>query len=189
MYKLRASYTFLNKWASGDWQGATEMYFRLDSFTSRQMAEGRDYHESWKEETDKTGKLPKVFGGFDLISPKTELELIVPVQKWLDLKVIIDCLDAPVIHEYKRTGASPDSYARSKQASLYAVACTLKGIVVDKAQYHTYDPATNQVGTASVWLTDKIIDETYDWLITYASEVYNYFQENNLFEQFASRRN
>lgn len=187
-HKLRASYTLLQKWADGNWQEAVEMYFRLNKMTTRAMAEGKDYHEKWNQETKVTGCLPAVFGGEKLVAPRTELEIVVPMEDWLDLKVIIDCLDEPVIHEYKRTTASPDTYARSKQGGIYAIGCALKGIYVNKAVYHTFDPSTKRVGTASVWLTDKMIDETQEWILTYSSEIYSYFIENKLFEQFAGRR-
>ena len=187
-HKLRASFTLLQKWADGNWQEAVEMYFRLNNMTTRAMAEGKDYHEKWAAETKITSCLPSVFGGEKLVAPRVEHEIVVPMEDWLDLKVIIDCLDEPTIHEYKRTASSPDVYARSKQGGIYAIGCAMAGIYVNKAVYHTFDPSTGMVGTASVWLTDSMIDETQEWITTYSSEIYAYFIENKLFEQFGGRR-
>lgn len=188
--KLRASFTLLNKWASGNWQEAVEMYFRLSSMTTRAMAEGKKYHDEWKNETNKTGCLPAVFGGSKLIKPKTEHEIVVPMEPWLDLKVIIDCLDEPVIHEYKRTASSPDLFARSKQAGVYAIGCAYDGVFANKAIYHTFDPSKKErnVGTATVWLTDKLIDDTQEWIISLSSEIYSYMLDNKLFDRFGARR-
>lgn len=193
MNKLRASFTLLNKWESGNWQDAVAMYFRLDSYTSRAMADGKKYHEDWNAETAKTGCLPAIFGGAKLINPKPEQTIIVPMYDWLDLKVIIDCLDAPTIHEYKTGTASPEEYARSHQAGIYAMACIYNKTFVDKAIYHRFDQHRreddpNRVQTSTVWLTDKLLDDAQNYVVTVASEIHNYFTENDLYEKYAGRR-
>lgn len=191
--KLRTSFTLMNKWESGNYQECVEMYFRLGQRTTRAMAEGKKYHEEWQIETNKTGNLPEVFGSTKLVKPETEKVIIVPIYDWLDLKVIIDCLDAPTIHEYKTGTASPEQYARSNQAGVYAMACIMNKIYVDKAIYHRLNQHKNvgdpdRVQTSTVWLTDKLVDDAQNYVITISSEIHKYFSDNDLYTKFAGRR-
>jgi hypothetical protein len=152
------------------------------------MAEGKKFHDEWKEETQKTGELPKIFGGGRLVKPETEKTIIVRLEDWLDLKSVIDCLDAPVIHEYKSGARPSESYANSMQAGVYAIACTFDDIKVNKAIYHHYNQHKKQVDNSTVWITRKVLDNAQEWIYTYASEIHNYFVENDLYKKFAGRR-
>lgn len=193
MNKLRTSFTLMNKWESGNYQEAVEMYFRLGQYTSRAMADGKRYHDEWKEETLKTGKLPTVFGGGKLIKPLPEHEIVVPIYDWLDLKVIIDLLDSPTIHEYKTGTASPEQYARSHQAGIYAMACIYDKKFVDRAVYHRLNQHRpeghpDRVQTSRVWLTDNLVDAAQNYVVTVSGEIHKYFEDNDLYTRFAGRR-
>lgn len=189
MYKLRASFSLLNTWASGNYEQATKSYFRLEQFTTQAMADGKKFHEDWHDETKKTGNLPLVFGGAKLVHPEIEKTIIVTLEDWLDLKSVIDCLDGSVIHEYKSGARPSESYANSHQAGVYAVACLFDKIQVNKAIYHHYDQHKNLVDNSTVWITKKVLDDSQEWIYTYASEIHNYFTENDLYKKFEGRRN
>ena len=35
-----------------------------------------------------------------------------------------------------------------------------------------------------VWVTDQLLEETLNWIVTTASEMYTYFTDNDLFNKF-----
>lgn len=182
--KFRASYTVLSTWARGDWERAVKQYFKLEDFTTPAMAMGKSYHEDWAKETKKTKRLPKVFGGKKLKNPKPEIKLVVPVEPWLNLVGVIDCYDEPTIYEYKTGKQSSEKYASSVQTGLYGVLSTLSNMYADRAEIWHYDQHSKKTDMSIVWLTDEAIKSAYDWLITYASEMHDYFTENKLYERF-----
>lgn len=184
MEKFRASYTVLKQWNSGQWDKAVKTYFKLESFTTREMAEGKKFHEDWEAETKKTGCLPKVFGGRKMKNPKPEGKVVVELADWLDLVFIIDCLEAPILHEYKTGKRSAEVWANSEQPGVYGVGATYAGNMVDRAVIHHYDQYTKKYDNFTIWLTDKYLDESYEWIVSNASEMMNYFQENQLFERY-----
>jgi len=182
--KFRASYSVLNTWADGNWERAVEMYFKLRQFTTPAMAMGKEYHEKWANHTKATGCLPTEFGGAKLTKPVTEIKSVVSLDEWLDLVFIIDCLDEPTIHEYKTGKQSSEAYAGGMQLGVYAVGATMQGFYVTKGIIHHYDQYTKKSDNSTVWLTDKLIDEAQNWIISLASEIHNYFITNNLYERF-----
>ena len=162
MNKFRASYSVLTTWAHGDWERAVKQYFKLESFTTEAMADGKRYHETWREETDKTGRLPAVFGGKKLTRPMTEIKKVVAIEPWLDLVGVIDCYDDPVIYEYKTGKTESDIYAGSPQVGLYGLIATLSGMMADRAEIHHYDQHNKKTDMSLVWLTDDKIRESYN---------------------------
>ncbi len=94
---------------------AIKAYFKLDRYITREMAEGSDYHDKWQHHVEATKRLPDVFGGTPLTSPRCEEKMVIPVYEWLDLVIKPDLIDAPVIHEFK-TGV-----AESDELSLFAL--------------------------------------------------------------------
>ena len=138
--KFRASHTILSAWASGMYEKAIKYYFHLETFTSRQMEEGRKYHEEWKNETLKTKCLPLVFGGRKLINPVCEGKIVVNIEDWLDLVFISDCRDENTLFEYK-TGksANSESYANSKQVGVYSVGHLYNKTKIKDIEIYHYD--------------------------------------------------
>lgn len=186
--KFQASYSVLNAWASGNWERAIKMYFKLDSFTTEAMADGSYYHDKWCEEVKKTGRLPDEFGGGPLKNPVCETRLFATISDWLELAGTPDVVDSPIIYDYKTGKGMSELYARSKQLPVYGVLCTLNNIYVEKGVILHYDQYTGKLENSYVWLTDKALQDAMNWVETYASEMHSYFLEQHLYEKFANHQ-
>lgn len=186
MNKLRASYSLLEMWASGNWERAVKYYFKLEDFVTPAMADGRKFHEDWNKEIEKTGRLPECFGAKPLVRPFPEVKKVVQLADWIELVGKIDCIDAPVIYEFKTGKQSSESYASSKQTGVYAVLATRSNIFVDRAEIYHYDQYLKKFDMSVVWLTDKVLEEAEDWVLTLGAEIHAYFEENGLYERFGA---
>lgn len=184
MNKFRASYSVLNTWESGQYERAVEMYFKLSSFTTEAMAEGKIWHKKFEEEIKKTGCLPKIFGGDKLINPRTEVKKVIEIYDWLQLVGVIDLLDSPTVIDFKTGKGSSESSAGSHQLGLYGVLCTFDKIKVTKGQIMHYDQYKKTVDTSTVWLTDRLLEDTMNWLITLSGSMHDYLNTNKLYERF-----
>lgn len=182
--KFRASYSVLSAWADGNWERAVEMYFKLKQFTTPAMAEGKAYHEQWAKHTQATGCLPIEFGNTKLNKPVTEIKSVVSLGDWIDLVFIIDCLDEPTIHEYKTGKQSSDAYAGGMQLGVYGIGATLKGYYVTKGIIHHYDQHVKKSENSTVWLTDKLLDDAQNWVLTIGGDMHDYFIKNDLYARF-----
>lgn len=186
MHKLRANYSFLSTWASGDWNRAIESYFKLKTFTTPQMEIGKQYHSEWEQEAKTTLHLPKVFGGEPLGKPLTELYGVVELDKWLLLSGVIDCYDVDfeTIYEYKTGKQSSEKYANTKQPAIYALLLSQSGYTPKKVEIHHYDQYKKQSDMSIVWVTDKLIADALEWVVTLGAEAHNYFITNSLYEKY-----
>lgn len=185
--KFRASYTVLSHWASGNWQRAIEQYFHLQDFVTPAMADGRKYHEQWAEEIKVSNSLPLVFGGAKLKNPIVEKKEIVQLCDWLDLSFIIDCYDKPVIYDWKTGKQSSESYGSSMQVGVYGVGATMIGLYVERAEIHHYDQYLKKHDMSTVWVTDKLLKDAHNWIITLAGDMQNYLLKNGLYERFGQK--
>jgi len=183
-YKFRASYTVLSMWASGRWEDAINTYFKLESFSSKQMEAGKALHEEWEKEIKETGCLPAVFGSVPLANPETEIKQVVQLEEWLDLVFVIDCYDSGDVHEFKSGVMSSQTYARDKQIGVYAVGSLLSGRKAQRLFIHHYNQYTNEADTSMVWVTEALLKETLEWIEMTAAEMHDYFLTNNLYERF-----
>ena len=184
MNKFRASFSVLNVWASGDWERAVKMYFKLEKFTTPAMADGKEFHEKWRKHTTETKTLPFEFGAKKLTSPICEQKIVVPIYDWLDLVGIIDCYDDPIIYEYKTGKTSSEDYAGTMQPGVYGVLATYAKMYVEQCQIMHYDQYQKKSDTSIVWLTDKRLEDSYNWIVTLSGEMHNYFIQNSLYEMF-----
>jgi hypothetical protein len=184
--RFRGSFTVLSAWASGDYNKAIRYYFHLETYVSPAMLMGREFHKEWQEETTKTGCLPLVFGGKKLIKPVCEGKIEVKVEDWLDLVFVCDCRDNDTLYEYK-TGKSMNSemYANSFQTGLYALGHLYNKNNINRIEIHHYDQYVKKADMSIVWVTDKLLENSLNWLITQSSEMYDYLLKNNLYEKFS----
>lgn len=183
-HKLRASYSYLNLWSTGRWEDAIKGYFKLDRFITRQMAEGSDFHEEWGQHIEKTKTLPAVFGGAPLQNPVCEEKTVIPVYDWLDLVIKPDCVDIPIIHEFKTGTMESDDYARSYQPAVYAAGYVLLNRPVHYVDIHQYNQYSKKATYSRVVITVKLLTAAWDWIETVASEMHSYFVENELYEKY-----
>lgn len=187
MQKFRASYSVLDMWTR-DWENAVAMYFHLETYVTRQMQEGRDWHEKWAKEITETGCLPKVFGGGKLSNPRPELKLEVAEYgkgfEWLELVGIIDCLEDGVIHEFKTGLTNSSGHSKSNQGGVYGILAKMHNLPAKQVQIHHYNQYIKEADTSIIWLTPELLAETDNWIKTVSCEMYEYFRENNLWEKF-----
>ena len=183
-HTFRASYTILNTWNSGNWEMAIKYYFKLESFTTRAMADGRDRHQVYDDHIKATKTLPEEFGKIKLIDPKPEEKIVVKVYPWLNIVAKIDCLDIPTIYEFKTGAMSSEAYSSHKQHGVYGVVCTYAGHYVNKAEIYRYNPAKKQSDVSIVWITKRLLNDSFNWIETIASEMHDYFESNNLYEKY-----
>lgn len=189
MNKIRASYSYLNLWASGQWEQAIKAYFKLDKFITREMAYGSELHDTWQKHVEATKRLPDVFGGTPLASPRCEEKLVIPVYDWLDLVIKPDLIDAPVIHEFKSGTAESDEYARSRQGALYAVGLTLVKTPVKWIDIHAYNQYSKRATFSRVVLTRKLLTEGLEWVEKVGREMFTYFEEQDLWSKYGKEVN
>ena len=182
--KFRASYSTLNTWASGNWEKAIKMYFKLETFTSPAMEEGKAFHKIWAFHIEKNKTTPPELGSIKLINPVTEIKKTVNIHDWLDLVGVIDCYDKPTIYEWKTGKTSSESYASSQQAGVYGVLATLSGLFTDRAKIYRYDQQAKKSDVSTVWITDQVLKDSLNWIETLSSEIHNYFTENKLYEKY-----
>ena len=185
--KFRASYTVLSLWASGNWERAIKQYFKLEKFTTPQMADGLKYHKDWCQYISQNKKLPLEFGGKELANPICEQKKVVSLAPWLDLVYIIDCYDKPVLHEFKTGKQSSESYASSMQLPIYAVGATYSGLLVEKAEIYHYDQYLKKCDMSVVWITDKVMNDAYNYILTLSGEMQNYLLVNGLYQRFGAQ--
>lgn len=183
---FRASYTILDLWQSNNWERAIKAYFKLEDFVTPAMADGREWHKKWEEHVKNTKTMPLEFGGKALINPSAEGKKVVHITDWLDLVGVIDCYDKPDIYEWKTGKQSSEVYANSKQAGTYGVLATLSGLYVEKAHIYHYDQYAKKYEMSTVWLTDKLLKDTLNWIETIAGEMHNYLTENKLYDKFGA---
>jgi hypothetical protein len=182
--KFRASYSVLSTWASGDWERAIKQYFKLETFTSPAMEEGKRFHKLWADQITEFKESPTEIGAIKFINPIAEIKKTVSINDWLDLVGVIDCYDKPIIYEWKTGKSSSESYASSPQAGVYGVLATLAGLYVEKAEIHHYDQYLKKSDFSIVWVTDEMLKNSLNWVETLASEMHNYLNENKLYDKY-----
>jgi len=175
---FEASYSTLSAWERGDWDRAIKMYFGLETEVTEAMKQGKIWHKKFEEETIKTGCCPIIFGGQKLPSSfKTEIRFEKPVAEWLQLNGVIDLQFNKTIVDYK-TGVSSAS-GHQKQLGIYQLAVPEAKVGVIK-HFNQYNRKTESV---YYHLTPKTMKTAYNWLITNASEMYQYLEENNIYQK------
>lgn len=182
--KFRASYTILDQWNSGNWEMAVKMYFKLDKFVTPQMEAGREWHAKWAKHITDTKTMPVEFGGKALTAPIPEQKTVVNLDEWLDLVGVIDCYDTPTIYEWKTGKKTSEAYAGSQQGGIYALLGTYSKKYVEKIEIHHFDQYSKKSDMSIVWVTDELLENTYNWIVTVGGEMHNYLQTQGLYERF-----
>jgi len=175
---IRLSYSILDPWSKGDIDEALRRYWRVEQEPTQAMIEGRRFHQLWQDETDKTGKMPEIFGGKELVKPQTELKLEVMLEPWLQFVGIIDLYDQEVIFDYK-TGKTPVSaYSSSFQPLCYQVLLSESGLTPKESVFLQFNQHINKVKKSKRYLDDQTYKAGREWIITFASEMYSALQES-----------
>jgi PD-(D/E)XK nuclease superfamily len=186
---FRASFSVLNSWSKGYAQDAINNYFKLPKEPNQAMEDGLKHHQSWEKYILANKKLHPQLSTTNkqLKSPLCELKLEMPINDWLEFVGVIDCLDMPILYEFK-TGVKPSSeYANSVQADLYFMLCEHHGYEVEKAFYIHFDQYSKETDSAMVWNTKERRQKALEWLTEQSREMYDYLLANGLFEKYEVR--
>jgi hypothetical protein len=168
----------LSAWARGDYQRAVDMYLGLPFQPTPQMEAGIAFHKQWESEGRTTGKLPAVFGGRQLDSPKFEWETKkeMMLNDWLQLVLVLDVLEPEVGTDYKSGSQPVSSYSNGDQHKVYQVGYpNLK-----RFDYHGYNQYTKEVTMAIIHLTPKTLREGVEFVLKNSTEMRNYVIANNI---------
>ena len=181
MKKIRLSQSLINYWERGDVQGAINCYFHIDKGTTRQMEEGRKYHEDIANSIDKTGKTPEYMAfNYDFKDSETEKAITVPYNEICDVKGIIDCLDGKNMFEWKTGVSGSADWARTNQLPLYFMICDLAGIEVTSAYVVHYNQYTEKTDYTIVHNSEKLIEKGRNIVDSVCYEIRDYFNEQGL---------
>lgn len=181
MKKIRLSYSLINAFERNDIQGMVDMYFHVNRLGTPAMESGRKYHEGIAKSILDTQTLPEYMNfKADFKDPKTEFEIVVPYNEICDLKGVLDCLDEPILYEFK-TGVSDSlEWARTNQLPLYFLLCELKGIKVDMAYIIRHNQHINETDFAIIHNSQKLRDKARNVVDSVAYPIYEYFTEQGL---------
>lgn len=184
--RIKVSYSILNAWAQGKHEDAIRYFFKLETVTSPAMLAGRDWHKKWEDEIGRTKKLPELFGGKPLVNPSPEQYIRVDVNEWLTLSGKIDCYDKPTIYEFKTGRQTSEDIVRSKQVGVYGVLATLNKQYVERAEIYCYNQhlQTDALSMSIVHITDKVLQDSLNWVETLASEMKEYIEKNDLYSKY-----
>jgi hypothetical protein len=178
---FEASYSVLSTWERGNWDDAIRMYFHLDFEPSEAMKQGKMWHEKFSREVQETGCHPKIFGGQKINGEfQVELRIEKKLDDWLQLNGVIDLKTDGTIIDYKTGVSSPSVHF--KQLKVYQIFYPKSedanlGIIRHFNQY------SNKAESVYYHLNQKTLRDGYNWLITNASEMYQYLEENNIYKK------
>jgi hypothetical protein len=188
MQTFRASYSTLAAWARGDYDLALGMYFKTTDFDTEAMALGRALHEEWEREIKASNNMPAVFGGKPIPGEyKAEVFARKQLAPWLELRGMLDLMVPEWAAGFDwKSGTTPSSaWANSMQHKVYQVLYPQ----LKRFEYHAFNPyakASEAVTVSIVHLDEQTKEDGVEWVVTYASEMKNYIEQNNLEAQFAA---
>ena len=181
MKKIRLSHSLISLWERGDVQGAINCYFHVDRIGSKAMEDGKRYHEEFAKSIDDTKALPEYVDiKVKFNAPETEKEVIVPYNEICTIKGILDCVDTPVLYEWKTGGTDSLEWARTGQLPLYFLICELAGIKIDYAYLVHYNQHNNNTDCTIVHNTPAKIEKARNIVDSVCFEIYDYFMEQGL---------
>jgi hypothetical protein len=152
--------------------------------TTREQAEGKEWHDKWEKEVKKTGCLPTLFGGRKLDTFKCEVKKVVELAPWLDYVFVADLVEGSNVHDYKTGVDDSARWVSTKQLGCYAVGLTFDKIFINRGYIHHFNQYTKKVDSSSIWITDKVLEDAHNWIITLSSEAHEYLTNNNLYEKY-----
>lgn len=186
--KFRASYSVLTTWNAGNWQRAIEMYFKLGDFITPAMLQGRNYHKTWEDHINKNKTLPVEFGSSKLNNPVAEGKLVVSLNDWLDLVGIIDCYDEPIIYDWKTGKTQVSNNLLEKQIGIYGLILKNKNKPATQGRIYHYDQYSKKSYLDIIYITDSLIEDTLNYVLTLSSEIHSYFIENDLYNKLGKKQ-
>lgn len=167
----RFSFSVLYPWSNGQYEEALNRYLKIGEIETPQMREGKLLHEQWRTETEKTGKLPTVFGDVELQNPECEVKMECMIDEWIQFVGVIDLLEKHRITDYKTGNSNSLSYISTPQLRCYQLLCVENGYVPTEAYIRHWNQYTKTVTNSKMYLSQYTLENARDWIITYASEM------------------
>jgi hypothetical protein len=181
MKRIRLSYSLISVWERGQTQEVIDLYFHVDRKGSRQMDEGKKYHQEIAESIKNFNSLPPYMDfKANFLTPKPEHEIVVPYNELADLKGIIDCLDEPYLYEFKTGVADSLEWARTNQLAFYFLLCELAKIPITSAYLIRHNQYEKTTDYTIVHNSEKLRDKARNVVDSVVYEIHNYFSEQGL---------
>lgn len=180
--KLRVSYTLLTLVRRGQWEQAVNFYLHRAPITSQAMEEGVMWDKKVTEWVDLYKKLPDEFGGDTLLNPLPQEKIVVPFNEMCDLVIVPDIIDSPILWENKTGIKDSADYSSDFQIPMYFLGLDLAKINVDRAIINHYNQHTDTLDRTLVWKSPQEIERGRNFINTLVPEIFNYFQDNGIFE-------
>lgn len=178
--KLRLSYSLLQTWQRGDVDRAVQMYFRMDSPTTRQLEEGKEMHKEISSHIELHRRLPDYMPQIPLSNPLPEKEVIVSYNELFDLKAIFDCLDGDTLHEYKSGVSTSSDYANQDQIPFYFLVDGMTSQSLKKAYLIHHNQYTKKNDFVLVWKSDRLLERARNLIDSMGPEIYAHFKKEGL---------
>jgi len=181
MKKIRISYSLISLWEKGDTQGVIDTYFHVDKKASRQMEEGKKFHQEIADHLTKFNLLPSYiqFGGKFTV-PKPEQELIVDYSEIATIKGVIDCLDEPNLYEFKTGVTDSLEWSRTQQIPLYFLICELAKVNVDTAYLIRYNQYAKETDYTIIHNNKRLVEQARNVVDTVSPEIHKFFMDQGL---------
>lgn len=181
--KIRASYSFLHEWSSGNINQALLNYFHVPSPTPYNYINGKKWDTYATEYILKHKKLPTEWGGRTLIKPIPQLKTTVDYNDIATLTGVFDVYEPNGTITELKSGHSlaARQYARTLQIPLYLLLCHLAKIRVKNVKILRYNPKTNLCDSAIVYPSERILLRARNHLDSLLPEIHHYFETYNLF--------
>lgn len=182
--KFRLSHSLLLLWSQGLTDRAIETYFHINQSKDPKMMEGRRLHEEWASKINKDKTLTLGLTTLTFNSPQTEFggngELNKPYNDLWDLGGRFDCIDSPVLYEFKSGVKNALDYAGEYQIPFYFLLADLAGLKIERAILLHYNQYLNKSDLVIVHNSKDQVNKARNFVDSIAPSVYQYFLDNGL---------
>ena len=181
MKKIRLSHSLIQLFERGDIQGMVDCYFHVDRVGTPAMEEGKKYHDEIAESIKNFKTLPNYMDfKAKFKDPKPEFEIVVPYNEICDIGGRLDCVDSPILYEWKSGVSDSLEWARTTQLPIYFLLCELNGTPVDYAYLVRYNQHKKETDFCIVHNSKKLRDKARNVIDSVAPEIYEYFTEQGI---------
>lgn len=178
--KIRASYSFLSAWQSGQIDRALSGYFHIPQDTPWNYQDGEKWDRYSADFVEDNFCLPPEWGGEKLKKPTTQYKTLSNYNEICDLVTVFDILDTPILWELKSGKTSAKAYAKTPQVPLYLLQCKLAQIPVKIAIISRFNQHDGQVDRAELEPTTNVLERATNYLDSIVPEIYSYFEDHDL---------
>lgn len=172
-------------WSSGRHEDAINLYLHLPTSLEGLVSiqEGSLWDQVIEKSIREEKKLPKEFGGLLLNDPKPKLKIETPFGENYILVGELDCLDIPIIYEFKTGKSSATEYASSWQIPIYFLLTHLEKIPVERAMIIHYNQHKKETEWVLLQNNEVIRNTAINVIETLGPEIYDYFEREGIMER------